>query len=258
MEPVIEAKRAALMQYKSDSSTKSLEELRKARNKTQLTARRRANRYWQEICQRIQSAADSGDILGMYAGLKKALGPTTTKSAPLKSTTGDLIKDQGKQMDRWVEYNQDLYSRETMVAEVAIEGVKILPAMYERDNLLSIAELTKAIDSLASGKASGKDGIPSEIIKAGKNTALLRHLHELLCRCWEEGTVTQDMRDANIITLYKNKGDRGDVTITVEYLFSALLEGPLLALSYPGYNYLLLEFIQNRSVALEEVDQLLT
>ncbi|XP_014780239.1 uncharacterized protein LOC106876263 [Octopus bimaculoides] len=210
LEPVIEAKRAALIQYKSDSSTKSIEELRKARNKTQLTARRSANRYWQEICQSIQSAADSSDTRGMYAGLKKALGPSATKSAPLKSTTGDLIKDQGKQMDRWAEYSQDLYSQETTVAEAAIEGVKILPAMYELDNLPSIAEVTKAIDSLANGKAPGKDGIPSEIIKAGKNTALLRHLHELLCQCWEEGTVPQDMRDANIITLNKNKGDRGD------------------------------------------------
>eukprot|EP00106_Octopus_bimaculoides_P018631 XP_014786073.1 PREDICTED: uncharacterized protein LOC106880583 [Octopus bimaculoides] len=82
--------------------------------------------------------------------------------------------------------------------------------MCELDNLLSIAELTKAIDSQASCKAPGKDGIPSEIIKVDKNTALLRHLHELLCQCWEEGTVPQDMRDANIITLYKNKGDRGD------------------------------------------------
>ncbi|XP_014787911.1 uncharacterized protein LOC106881903 [Octopus bimaculoides] len=210
LEPVIEAKRAAVMQYKSDSSTKSLEGLRKARNKTQLTARRCANRYWQEICQSIQLAADSGNTCGMYAGLKKALSPSTTKSAPLKSTTEDLIKDQSKQIDRWVEYYQDLYSLETTVVEAAIEGVKILPAMCELDSLLSIVKLTKAINSLASDKAPGKDGIPSEITKASKNTALLWHLHELLCRCWEEGAVPQDMRDANIIMLYKNKGDHSD------------------------------------------------
>ena len=31
-----------------------------------------------------------------------------------------------------------------------------------------------------------------------------------LLQCWEEGSVPRDMRDANIITLYKNKGDRSD------------------------------------------------
>ena len=39
---------------------------------------------------------------------------------------------------------------------------------------------------------------------------LLKELHEILCQCWRKGEVPQDMRDANIVTLYKNKGDRGD------------------------------------------------
>ena len=38
---------------------------------------------------------------------------------------------------------------------------------------------------------------PPEAIKYGK-PALLESLHELLCLCWEEGGVPQDMRDATI------------------------------------------------------------
>ncbi|KAL8583100.1 hypothetical protein ACOMHN_008538 [Nucella lapillus] len=41
-------------------------------------------------------------------------------------------------------------------------------------------------------------------------TSLLEHLHNLLLQCWEDGSVPQDMRYANIITLYKNKSDRSD------------------------------------------------
>ena len=47
------------------------------------------------------------------------------------------------------------------------------------------------------------------MIKCAK-PALLQHLHQLLCLCWNEGTVPQEMRDATIVTLYKNKGDRSD------------------------------------------------
>lgn len=36
------------------------------------------------------------------------------------------------------------------------------------------------------------------------------HLLELLCQYWEEGTDPRDMRDCNIITLYKNKGDESN------------------------------------------------
>ena len=60
---------------------------------------------------------------------------------------------------------------------------------------------------LPTGKAPGKDGIPAEVWKCCKGS-LITALHEILCLCWREGEVPQDMRDANIVTLYKNKGDR--------------------------------------------------
>ncbi len=82
--------------------------------------------------------------------------------------------------------------------------------MKALDALPTVDELSKAIDSLARGKAPGSDGIPPEVIKAGQKSVLLDSLHELLLQCWEEEIVPQDMRDANIITLYKNKGDRSD------------------------------------------------
>ena len=47
------------------------------------------------------------------------------------------------------------------------------------------------------------------VIKCGESV-LLEELQTLLCEFWEEGEVPQDMRDCNIITLYKNKGDRSD------------------------------------------------
>ena len=81
--------------------------------------------------------------------------------------------------------------------------------MEELDAPPSLEELGKAIDFLACGKAPEKDDIPPEVIKAGKTT-LIHHLHKLLCQCWEDGAVPQDMRDANIVTIYKNKGDRSD------------------------------------------------
>ncbi|KAK7102272.1 hypothetical protein V1264_020516 [Littorina saxatilis] len=81
--------------------------------------------------------------------------------------------------------------------------------MTELDLTPSLEELSKAIDSLPTGKAPGLDGIPPEIVKCAKSQAL-GHLHELLVHCWEEGKVPHDMRDSNIVTLYKNKGDRSD------------------------------------------------
>ena len=142
--------------------------------------------------------------------MKKAFGQLAIKTVPLKIITGGIITDRAKQMDRWAEHYQQLYSRETVVTDTAVENTSPLPVMKELDDPPTIEELSKAIDSLASGKAPGNDGIPPEVINVGKDTSLLVHLYKLLLQCWEEGSVPQDMRGANIITLYKNKGDRSD------------------------------------------------
>lgn len=73
--------------------------------------------------------------------------------------------------------------------------------MEEMDAEPTLTKLHEAIDSLACGKAPGTDGIPADL----KDT-LQQPLHDILCQCWREGAVPQDMRDANIVTLYKNKG----------------------------------------------------
>ena len=99
-----------------------------------------------------------------------------------------------------MEHYSELYSRQNVVTTSALDNIKCLPVIGERDNEPIIDELSKAINNLASRKAPGSDGIPPDLIKHCKTT-LLQPLHEVLCECWNEGAVPQDMRDAKIITL---------------------------------------------------------
>ena len=131
------------------------------------------------------------------------------KATPLRSSTGEVITDKGHQLERWAERYSHIYSRENIVSPSALDAVECLPTMEELDTEPTLVELSKAIDSLASGKAPGSDGIPPDLLKHCKTT-LLHSLHVLLCQCWQEGAVPQDMRDAKIITLFKNKGQRSD------------------------------------------------
>ncbi|CAH1266638.1 Hypp3464 [Branchiostoma lanceolatum] len=56
-------------------------------------------------------------------------------------------------------------------------------------------------------KAPGVDGVPAEVYKLGSDT-LLTVLTDLFRDCWERGVVPQDFRDAVIVSLYKNKGEK--------------------------------------------------
>ena len=210
MKPAISAKGAALLEYKRQPSERTLAAYREARNNTKKVSRKCANDYWLKLCGDIQSAAEKGNTRAMYEGMKKAFGPSVIRTAPLKSKSGEILKDRGQQMERWAEHYGELYSRVNLVSDNAIINTKLLPTMDELDTPPTIDELMKAIDSLSCGKAPGSDGIPPEIVKAGRKNSLLGHLHGLLLQCWKEGTIPQDMRDAKIVTLYKNKGDRSD------------------------------------------------
>ena len=209
MEPAVEAKRQARLAYNNNPCQTTRDALRIARSKCQQTARRCANDYWMKLSVRIQSAAESGNTGSMYAGIKEATGPSSTKSAPLKTKAGEPIDDQRQQMERWVEHYLELYATQNVVTDAALNAIPDLSVLDELDAEPTMVELSKAIDRLSTGKAPGEDGIPPEVIKSGKD-ALLQDLHELLCLCWREGAVPQDMRDAKIVTLYKNKGDRSD------------------------------------------------
>ena len=84
-----------------------------------------------------------------------------------------------------MEHYCDLYSRENIVSPSALDAAERLPTMEELDTEPTLEELSKAIDSLASGKAPGSNGIPPDLIKHCKTT-LLHSLRVFLCQCWKE------------------------------------------------------------------------
>ena len=153
-----------------------------------------------EPSNRLQTQAMSRACM---RGSRKLLALASEKQS------GEVITDKAKQLDRWVEHYSKLYSMENVVHQSALDAIDHLPLMPELDEAPSINELSKAIDRLPLGKAPGKDGILAEVIKNSKST-LLVPLHKLLTQCWKEGSVPQDMKDSNIITLYKNKGNCSD------------------------------------------------
>ncbi|XP_047490815.1 uncharacterized protein LOC125040304 [Penaeus chinensis] len=165
LNPVIVKKRQMQCVYNKHPSRENLYKLRQARNEAKQIVRRCANDYWMELSQHIENASATGNIRAMYEGSKTATGPTQIKSAPLKSSSGELIVDKGKQLNRWKEHYSVLYSRQSTVSESALAVMEQLSVLHELDEMPTISELSKAIDQLAPGKAPGSDEIPPDLIK---------------------------------------------------------------------------------------------
>ena len=124
MKPLVEKKRAALIKHKKEPTPASRRELKNASYASRKAAREHANTYWQNLASDIQVASSSGNIKGVYEGIRKAVGPTASKTAPLKTADGAIIKDKSLQMSRWVEHYSELYHRETIVTEEALQAIE--------------------------------------------------------------------------------------------------------------------------------------
>ncbi|KAL6458375.1 hypothetical protein MHYP_G00336050 [Metynnis hypsauchen] len=186
--PVIEAKHTALSEYKHSPSEKTLQALRSARRKVQQIARRCTNEYWQELSHDIQNTAATGNIRGMYEGIKKALGPMQSKTAPPKTSSRKVITDKAKQMERWVEYYSELYSRENIVVTSPLDTIDPLPIMEDLQCLakekcreqqkplyVTFIDLTKAFDLVS------RDGLFNILLKIKcprKLYSMIRSFHD--------------------------------------------------------------------------------
>ena len=168
------------------------------------------NEWWTILAERTQLCADTGDYRGFYEALKAVYGPSHQVQSPLRSSDGQaLLTDKTSILNRWSEHFQTLFSTDRVVHDSAVLRIPQQPVKAELDELPSMLEVTKAIEQLKCGKAAGVDGIPPEIWKVG-GPALHSKFHELLVCCWEQSKLPRDLRDAVIITLYKNKGEKSD------------------------------------------------
>lgn len=203
-------KRAARLAVMQDPSPQATSLWKQSRSKVQRLTREAKHNYWSDISKRAEDCSATGNTGGMYQALKEALGPPVKKSSPLRSLTGELLTNPDDQLDRWVEHYSSLYAQPVAASEAAIiAAVPQLPVLHELDYDITIDEVHKTIKLLRNNKAPGVDGLPSEIFRCGGDS-LTEELHHLFSICWNEGTIPDELRNANIVTLYKNKGFRCD------------------------------------------------
>ena len=91
--PVLEEKRMAQLNYKQQPNQATLQAFKKAKAKVQRTVRCCANKYWTQLCESIQLAAENGNIRGVYLLLLLLSVPSlfqglTRNGSPLLSVLG--------------------------------------------------------------------------------------------------------------------------------------------------------------------------
>lgn len=178
-----------------------------AKREAQIKLRSMKERWWAEKAAELQKAADRHDMKAFYDGLKAVYGPRVSGSVPVRSQDNTLLTDHQQILARWAEHFKSVLNQ---ASSFDVSVLAEIPQREVADYLAcppSQHEVSRAIKCMASGKAPGADGLPAEVFKHG-GPHLTRHLTHILNQMWHDEEVPQDFRDAQIIHIFKRKGDR--------------------------------------------------
>ena len=155
----------------------------------------------------IQKYADTHDSKRFCDAMKAVYGAQSSSTSPLVSVDGTtLITHKPAILNRWSEHFSAVLNRPAGINAEAIARLPQVETNTDLDRPPSEEEVKKAIKQLSSGKAPGADAIPAEVFKHGGDT-LLQKLTDLFRRMWDDKVISQQLKDASIIRLYK-KGNR--------------------------------------------------
>nr|VZI48617.1 unnamed protein product [Spirometra erinaceieuropaei] len=160
------------------------------------------------VSEEIQGYADRNEWKNFFSAIKAVYGPPTMGTAPLLSADGsNLLTEKTQILQRWAEHFQGVLNRPSVISDAAIARLPQVETNVDLDLPPSLQETIRAVQQLSNGKAPGSDANPAEVYKHG-GPILMDHLTALFQEMWRQGEVPQDFKDANIVHLYKRKGNR--------------------------------------------------
>ncbi|VDM01873.1 unnamed protein product [Schistocephalus solidus] len=95
----------------------------------------------------------------------------------------------------------------SIISDATIDRLPEVEINADLDLPPSSQEIIRAVQQLSSGNAPVLDAIPAETYKHG-GPQLMNQLKVLFQEMWHQGQVPQDLKDTNIVHLYKKKGKR--------------------------------------------------
>ena len=167
------------------------------------------NNWWAEKAAQIQSYANINDTKSFYEALKAVYGPRHFSLHPVRTTDGYLIKNMFLIIDRWAECLQNLLNKVHTTDPGFLDALPTLPIIPILDDPPTFEEVEKEILRLKDYKADGHDNIHPEVMKYG-SCAVHKRLHNFILDCWSATCLPQQWKDANIILVHKQVGDRAE------------------------------------------------
>ena len=155
-------------------------------------------------CQEAEQAASRNDSWALFRIVRNLTGTDTSKSMPIKSKTGKVVSSEEEQNQRCVEQFSEVLNQQNpeslfdFTSENDIDGNNSNITFDD----ITHDELSEAIKTLKSNKASGIDNLPAELLKYGGDV-IIEKVTELGIVIWSSENVPNEWTKGYIVKLPK-------------------------------------------------------
>ena len=193
---------------KNPTSTVLRQRFVKLRHEAQKALRNLEDTWWKALSLEMQGYVDTNNIHKFYECTKRINGPIKRNILPVRSTDGNsLIRDRKAILSRWAEHFSLLLNANNPSNHSVLHELPSLPACTDLDTPPTLDEVVGCLKGMKPRKSPGPDQIPSELLLYG-GTQLHFFLYKVITTIWNCTTVPDSWKNAIIITIYKNKGDK--------------------------------------------------
>ncbi|CAM4830075.1 unnamed protein product [Rotaria magnacalcarata] len=172
----------------------------------------RQEKYWDEVCERIEKSIKSNDPATAFSIIRRLKGGSKrVENMPIGDKNGKLLVNSTDQLERWREYFCELLNVHSTVDPYVINEVQITTPsrldLKRQNKQPSFEEVKIVLNQMKSRKAPGSDEVTADILKAG-GESVIKWLHEMFTGMRENEQVVKEWSSTTLIRLYKNKGDK--------------------------------------------------
>ena len=157
------------------------------------------------VASSAQKAADSGNSRMLYATVRKLAGyiPRPDRSVFLAS---GAIASSDQEIERWLEHFAGLFGAEVYPDSSPAASLPTAPSLSDSNFNPCVAEVAGALAALPARKATGHDGIPAELLRAGGPPVAFA-FHGITSKTLQSRVVPVPWKGGKLINLWKGRAD---------------------------------------------------
>ncbi|XP_055534872.1 craniofacial development protein 2-like [Wyeomyia smithii] len=180
----VSEKNRTWVNYLRVRTRENLVKYRRARNDMTTILRRKKRQQEDRDHEELEELFTANETRKVYEKVNQSRKGYVPRADFCKDMAGNLITNDSEVVDRWKQhFDEHLNGDATNGSGTGTDlGV---PAVDDRVLAPDLHEIQREIGRLKNNKATGKDGLPGELYKHGKET-LARELHWVISKIWEE------------------------------------------------------------------------